>query len=87
MKTFYKYTVEWYFDEEVTTNEGFLLAENWTEAAAIIEARFDMIENIFLEPVNDSDLLDFDDLADYIQIKENLRESFKRLLEMDSSNN
>lgn len=63
---FYHYRVKWYFDSDPTVNEGFLLAQNIAEAAAILDEHFDSIDEVSLNVVNDGEILGFEDLLDYL---------------------
>ena len=63
---FYHYRVKWYFDSDSTVNEGLLLARDIAEAAATLDDHFDSIDEVSLNVVNDGEILDFEDLLNYL---------------------
>lgn len=64
--TFYRYWVNWWYDEEGgdRDNKGFLLANNYAHAAQQLYEAFDSINSMTIETVNDSNLLSYEDILE-----------------------
>lgn len=64
--TFYRYRVNWWYDEEEGDREdkGFLLANDYAHAAQQLYEAFDSINSMTIEAVNDSNLLSYEDILE-----------------------
>ena len=63
---FWYYKVTWYFDNEVRHNQGFICADSYAFAAAQIDASYDDIEEMTILGMDCYDVLDFEDILDYL---------------------
>ena len=70
--TFYAYEVTWCneYDEAhswvETVTKGLICADSFGDAVCRVEASFDAIVKINVESINDSELLDFEDLLYFL---------------------
>lgn len=64
--TFYRYRVNWWYDEESgdRDDKGFLLANDYAHAAQQLYEAFDSIHFMTIEAVNDSNLLSYEDILE-----------------------
>ncbi len=64
--TFYKYKVNWWFDEDDgdIDDQGFILAKSYTHAVEQLDKAFDDINYITVEAINDSNLLSYEDILE-----------------------
>lgn len=61
---FWFYKVDWYFDGEECHNQGFVYAENFSMAAAKIDASYDEINSMTIVGIDAYEVLDFEDILD-----------------------
>ena len=70
MRAFFKYKVKFYIPEDnwkFTEEEGLLVANSFKEAAEILEDnRYDNLETIEIDTINDDEVLSFEDLLGYL---------------------
>lgn len=70
MRTFYKYKVKYYIPEDdwkCVEEEGLLVASSFKEAAETLEDnRYDSLDTIEIDAINDDEVLTFEDLLEYL---------------------